>query len=71
MITNSYLSDILWAIGELLFVLVFAQFWYFVYKYKSIYVYTYMNKKELKYSLYIILIFFFNLIVSLILSIYS
>ena len=62
------ISNLLWDLGELLFVSFFSFFWFLSYKYKSVFVYSFSSKKENKILLAIVMSFICAVLISLFLG---
>lgn len=67
----SVIADLLWDFGEILFISIFGYYWYLVFIYRSIFVFSYTTTKQNKLAKIIITLFFVNLILSIVLSIYK
>jgi len=62
------ISNLLWDLGELLFVSFFGFFWFLSYKYKSVFVFSFSSKKENKILLAIVLSFIIAVVISIFLG---
>lgn len=62
------ISNVLWDLGELLFVSFFCFLWFLSYKYKSVFVFSFSSKKEKKILLAIVLSFICAVVISLLLG---